>query len=939
MARVRCPYCGGEFDAGNAKTWVTCPHCEEAFHVLREGATVLGGSPRCDDPTRADASDAATEARESPFHGPEDPGRGLEWLRNRFRDKYEIEEFVSRGGMGAVYRARQRKPSREVALKVMLSADLDSENMRRRFEREAQAAALLNHPAIVPLYEYGEVDGQPYFTMEYVRGSDLKSYVRENKVDRSEICRLMVEICRAVSYAHGRGVIHRDLKPSNIIIDEEGRPRVLDFGLSRITHGIGSLGQTLTMSGDVVGTPLYMSPEQARGRPDMVDQRSDVYSLGVIFYELVVGVLPYHMAQAQGLGALEILKQAQPVRPTLLHGWMPEELEAILMKALEKEQDGRYQTALALAKDIENFLADRPVSARPHNLLYRVRKFVWRNRRVLVPAALGVGATLVVGGILAHELLSTSAQVERQEKMLARMKDAPSELLEMARQGKWQEAYAAARYAEQNMGDLPGVTGITARMENMARRKFREKLDEVKTLVARQEYEKASTALAELTTRAEDLPFEDIKSRVSSFEDGFADYCREQLRESVDRAYTRQRTMQLMQDYLAWVDDDSQEEEIRSLLAERRDAPPEHYLEQHAKAARRRLRASEWSGVEAVLESAQGLMQDSSISNSKGWAERFEAIRADFNTVIRPETAGKVQQVEVLDGHSGMVKDLSFGPRDEELASIGLDGKMRTWAVPDWSRNGLLPHEGHLWSVAWSPDAGMLAAGDDEGNVHMWLLGKGGGRRVVQCHETRVKSLGISQDGEMMVTASASEVKLWEVSSGRALALPAEADLKMMAIFSPTEPLLAARNSRGDVELWDMKTRRKVDELILTSRAEKMAFSPDGRRLACSDSRNTIFLWDVDSRETLRTFKGGGKLWALALSPAGDLLACGGVGNEITLWDTATGEPLAVLEGHEHWVMSLDFSGDSRWLASCSNDQTVRIWGIPQKGGAENDSQ
>ena len=933
MAQVRCPYCGREFDAGNAKTWVTCPQCEEPFHILREGATVLGSTPEHDDTTRADQTSTAKKKDKTPLHRRESAEHGLEWLRKRFREKYEVLEFISRGGMGAVYRARQRKPTREVALKVMLSADIDSEHMRRRFEREAQAAALLNHPAIVPLYEYGEVEGQPYFTMEYVRGTDLKSYVREHKLDRSEICRLIAEICRAVSYAHGKGVIHRDLKPSNIIVDEQGNPRILDFGLSRITHGIGGLGQTLTMSGDVVGTPLYMSPEQASGKPGQVDQRSDIYSLGVIFYELVVGVLPYHMAQAQGLGALEILRQAQPVRPTLLHGWMPEELEAILMKALEKEKDTRYQTALAMAKDIENFLADRPVSARPHSVFYRLRKFAWRNRGVLVPTTIGVLTTLMVGGILAHELLSTSARAKKQEQILEKMEDAPSELLEMARQGKWREAYATARYAEQNMADLPGVRGITDRVKNMAHREFSRKLDEVKSLVSSQEYEEATDRLAEVTKEAEDLPFEDLKTQVLKFQEDFPGYCRDRLKATVEEAYTRELTVELIENYLAWARGSSgrPEEGIQALLKEKKQAMPEHYLGQHEKAARRRLDACEWSGVEQILKSAEELMQGEAVPEEARWAERFDDIRADFNSVIRAGTADQIQQLHVLEEHSGMVKGVSFHPNARELATVGLGGDVRVWDVTDWTRQGLLPHEGQLWTVAWSPEGEHLAAGDDGGNVRLWTLGQGGGRRLMKCHDSRLKAVDFSHDGELMVTVSAAEVKLWEVSTGAHMPFPTNTELKMAATFSSTQPLLAARNWRGDVELWDVQAPRRVRELATTSRAVNIAFSPDGRRLACSDMNNTIILWDVATGQTVRTFKGGElKLWALAFSAGGELLACGGVGNKIRLWDTKTGKLRATLEGHEHWVMALDFSSDSRWLASGSNDQTVRIWGVPR---------
>ncbi len=218
-ARVRfnCPRCGKELTVPTDEPVVLCPGCGASLEELDEVAQpVVTGPPRA----RARAREAGTV-------------RGTEWMREHFGERFEVLEFVKSGGMGAVYRARQRMPSRIVALKVLLGGHFASSTQLKRFEREAQAVAMLQHPAVVPVYEYGEVDGQPYFTMEFVEGSDLRTFALENRLSRQEICRLVVRVCDAIQYAHEHGVIHRDLKPGNILVDALKRPRILDFGLSR----------------------------------------------------------------------------------------------------------------------------------------------------------------------------------------------------------------------------------------------------------------------------------------------------------------------------------------------------------------------------------------------------------------------------------------------------------------------------------------------------------------------------------------------------------------------------------------------------------------------------------------------------------------------------------------------------------------------------------
>lgn len=271
---------------------------------------------------------------------------------------YELFDELGRGGMGVVYRARQLSLDRVVALKMIRRGDLASDADLARFRAESLAAAQLDHPHIVPVYEVGEVDGNPYFTMKYVEGTTLARRLASGPLPPREAAALLAPVCRAIHYAHERHVLHRDLKPSNILLDTEGRPLVTDFGLAK---RIASETQ-LTNTGAVLGTPCYMAPEQAAGSRGLVGPASDVYSLGAVLYELLTGRPPFQAATAMET-VLLVLEQ-EPVPPHVVQPRADRELEMVALKCLQKPVDLRYPSAAALADDLERYLANEPVSAR-----------------------------------------------------------------------------------------------------------------------------------------------------------------------------------------------------------------------------------------------------------------------------------------------------------------------------------------------------------------------------------------------------------------------------------------------------------------------------------------------------------------------------------------------------------------------------------------------
>ena len=297
---------------------------------------------------------------------------------------YEILGVLGEGGMGTVYEARQESLKRVVALKVMKRGAARSELEIKMFGRETQALARLQHPGIVPVFDSGVApQGQYYFAMELVDGISLDEYVKAKDVPFKDRLRLMAQICDAVAHAHQHGVIHRDLKPSNILVDSEGRPRILDFGLAKLAGDEGVEKATIvSLAGELLGTIQYMSPEQTLAAPAEIDRRTDVYSLGVILYEILTGQMPYSVTGIVHQ-VLEKIRDDPPKRPSTALRRLKGDIETILLKALEKERKRRYQSAGEFRDDIERYLRNEPILARPPSAIYQIRKMVQRNWAVV----------------------------------------------------------------------------------------------------------------------------------------------------------------------------------------------------------------------------------------------------------------------------------------------------------------------------------------------------------------------------------------------------------------------------------------------------------------------------------------------------------------------------------------------------------------------------
>jgi tRNA A-37 threonylcarbamoyl transferase component Bud32 len=376
-----CPHCGSavsilsERDDGG----VCCPACRGSLNLAPGPAPLHPGpdSPPATGPYLGPTTSEAPATPQPASLGDGSPPPG-----------YEILEELGRGGMGVVYRARQLKANRIVALKMILAGGRAGEAERSRFQREAEAVAQLNHPGIVHVYEVGEWESQPHFALEYCPGGTLAAKLAGTPLLAPEAAALLERLAEAVAAAHGAGVVHRDLKPANVLLAADGTPKIADFGLALRLDS----DDRQTRTGAVMGTPSYMAPEQALGQTRRIGPAADVYALGAVLYEVLTGRPPFKSATV--LETLDQVRRQEPVPPRRLNPQVPRDLETICLRCLRKEPEKRYPGARELAEDLARFREGRPVVARPVGGLERTAKWVRRNPVVSILAALVVLSVL-----------------------------------------------------------------------------------------------------------------------------------------------------------------------------------------------------------------------------------------------------------------------------------------------------------------------------------------------------------------------------------------------------------------------------------------------------------------------------------------------------------------------------------------------------------------
>jgi len=883
-------------------------------------------------------------------------------LIGRLLGDYEVNAEIARGGMGIVYKATQLRLHRPVALKLIRAAQFASDREIRRFHREAQIIASLEHPHIVPIYDIEEADGLHYYSMPLMSGGSLRTAAPRLKGNGRAIAEVLIEVARAVHHAHRYGVLHRDLKPSNVLLDESGRPFVADFGLAQHFDPDG------TISGLAGGTPGYMAPEQIDPENRTLTTATDIYALGAMLYALLVARPPFQSGTTRE--TIRRIREDLPEPPRSIDPRIDEDIEAICLKCLEKAPERRYASASELAEDLRRYLEHRPVSARPLRFGVTARK--WARRHPWV-AALSAGLALVtfcalVGLTVAWRLTAHSLYESRHHVYLSKIRRAYGEFEQANASAVRQLLYETAPRSARDGPDFRGFEW--------------ELLDH----------------LADQALMVEPMHGNRPAQAVAYAPDG-----------RLLAIGTDEGVLELL---------DVETQSPRAVLSH-----PRGFIDLAFAPDGKTLAATDSSGTLLLYDFngdklvMRARVASPSVSNAIAYAPDSRSLLAgalDGSVTMRDAQTGEVEH-RLRESVSPQVQSVSINDRGDELAALFVDGALRTWRRTEgdaWELaeeregvtaaahgpdgrfavslegKGLLvdrPCEpsllltvprltGELEALRFSPDGSRLAGFGSAHAVLVWELKPGDHPSILKGHQGPIFDLAFAPDGRRLASASwDGSARVWDPTQEQLVPAVVEPDELVLSLaVSPDGRWLASGGSGGTLNLREARTRRlrrRFDDHEGAIHA--IAFHPDGRWLATGDARGELRLrklgteappevliahlgpvravvfspdgtrlysvgddgsfivWDWRRGRRLGSWTASGQaVWALAISPEGDWAATGGPDRIVRVWDLESGRLRQRFEDHANAIQALAVSPDGRYIASASFDRRIRLWDL-----------
>jgi WD40 repeat protein/serine/threonine protein kinase len=878
---------------------------------------------------------------------------GLEQVGNHI-GPYKLLQKLGEGGCGVVYLGEQDRPvRRRVALKV-IKLGMDTRSVIARFEAERQALALMDHPNIAKVFDAGATEtGRPYFVMELVRGIRISEYCDKNNLPTEQRLGLFIQVCHAIQHAHQKGIIHRDIKPSNIMItlhDGVPVPKVIDFGIAKATCEQRLTDKTIfTAFEQFIGTPAYMSPEQAEMSGLDIDTRSDIYSLGVLLYELLTGSTPFDTREllASGLDAMrKTIREKEAVRPStkfatlqgeelattakrrsvepsrLVHQ-LKGDLDWIIMKSLEKDRSRRYETANDFAADLKRHLSNEPVAARPPSAAYRFQK-AFRRNQVAFTAATAIAAALVIG-------LGASTVMFFRERR--------------ARQGE-QEQLIKAQSAQRIAQSEEQRANAQARKASESERHARRSLYAADINLATQawyfgNFKAARDLLAKHGPDSESKDVIGIEWRL------LWTLCHKTDEAFAFGPYTRQvRSVAPHPDgrVVACAIDDGT---VRILNV---DARNELVSLKQASGIVTSLAFSPDGHFLATAGSDRSVH----VLDTKDWQEtdKFGPVEGEISHVsFSPDgriiAAGSGQTIILWDLASRArrtirddpyVERFVFAPDGRTLASFGgLSTLVRFWDTISGKRLELLEaHTAIILGIAFSSDGQFFASSGHDNKVKVWSRderNEGWKHRATFLHEALVGPMSFSPDSRLLATGGGDNmVKVWDVNLEESIRSCRGHSGAVNSISFIANGALISGSADSSVRLWDPPSGPERNRLTQTGIIVNMSLSKDGKTLLTSDpNHSVVHLWDIPSQTRTHSFTGkSGSAANVALSPDGKFVAIHRKDNVFQLWagpDFQT--PLLTLEGPQIFVgHNVVFSPDGQTVVFPSSDRTVTLWNM-----------